>query len=279
LLFALNRRCVELHIVDVKLCCDLFNTLVHSIASYACEVWVDSKKIEVIKVVYRGFLKSLLKVQKTTSTSIMLAEFSKFPFEHGDKCCCTITVWAQSLKIASWERHGKPSSLCFATGKKCWAGSMKKWLLQNQPQEVVSFLPSVQPSLETMPQLATTLTFQARMALLPLGTVPETMHIHPTRLAGVRGWVENQIPWCNAHNIRVGAQEVWAPPPSSFPHTMLSEKMVKDNMQLAFIDKFFTNREIRTSVQTRYLCFKGMSYKSENYLCDISCVQLQKTLA
>jgi hypothetical protein len=50
-------------------------------------------------------------------------------------------------------------------------------------------------------------------------------------------------------------------------------------MQLAFIEKFFTNHEIGTSVQTRYLCFKGMSYKSENYLCDISCVQLRKALA
>jgi hypothetical protein len=51
-LFALNRRCAELCIMDVKLRCDLFNTLVHSIASYACEVWVDSKKIEAIEVVY-----------------------------------------------------------------------------------------------------------------------------------------------------------------------------------------------------------------------------------
>jgi hypothetical protein len=59
-LFALNRRCVELHIMGVKICCDLFNTLVHSIANYACEVWVDSKKIEVIEIVYQGFLKSLL---------------------------------------------------------------------------------------------------------------------------------------------------------------------------------------------------------------------------
>jgi hypothetical protein len=50
-------------------------------------------------------------------------------------------------------------------------------------------------------------------------------------------------------------------------------------MQLAFIEKFFTNREIRISVQTRYLHFNGMSYKSESYLCDISCVQLRKTLA
>jgi hypothetical protein len=44
-LFALNYRCVKLHITDVKLRCDLFNTLVRSIASYAYEVWVHSKKI------------------------------------------------------------------------------------------------------------------------------------------------------------------------------------------------------------------------------------------
>jgi hypothetical protein len=61
-LFALNHCCAELHIMDVKLCYDLFNTLVHSTTSYACEVWVDSKKIEVIEVVYQGFLKSLLGV-------------------------------------------------------------------------------------------------------------------------------------------------------------------------------------------------------------------------
>jgi hypothetical protein len=43
-LFTLNHRCAELHCMDVKLCCDLFNMLVRSTASYACEVWVDSKK-------------------------------------------------------------------------------------------------------------------------------------------------------------------------------------------------------------------------------------------
>jgi len=32
--------------------CDLFNMLVCSIASYAYEVWVDSKKIEAIEVTY-----------------------------------------------------------------------------------------------------------------------------------------------------------------------------------------------------------------------------------
>ncbi len=60
LLFALNRRGAELRIMDVNLRCNLFNALVRSTASYACEVWVDSKKIKAIEVVYREFLKSLL---------------------------------------------------------------------------------------------------------------------------------------------------------------------------------------------------------------------------
>ncbi len=51
-LFTLNRRCAELRIMDVKLRCDLFNTLVSSTTSYACEVWVDSKKIKAIEVLY-----------------------------------------------------------------------------------------------------------------------------------------------------------------------------------------------------------------------------------
>jgi hypothetical protein len=43
-LFVLNRRCAELRIMDVKLRCDLFNTLKHSITSYAYEVgWIRKK--------------------------------------------------------------------------------------------------------------------------------------------------------------------------------------------------------------------------------------------
>jgi hypothetical protein len=60
---------------------------------------------------------------------------------------------------------------------------------------------------------------------------------------------------------------------------MLNGKRVKDNMQLAFIEKLFTNRKIGTSIQTKYLRFKGMLYESERYLFDINCVQLQKALA
>jgi hypothetical protein len=43
-------------------------------------------------------------------------------------------------------------------------------------------------------------------------------------------------------------QETGAPPPPSFPHTMLSVKRVKHNMQLAFIEKNFTNHEIMTNM-------------------------------
>jgi hypothetical protein len=50
-LFALNRCYAELRIMDVKLSCDLFNMLVCSTTSYACEIWVDSKKIKAIKIV------------------------------------------------------------------------------------------------------------------------------------------------------------------------------------------------------------------------------------
>jgi hypothetical protein len=92
-----------------------------------------------------------------------------------------------------------------------------------------------------------------------------TTHIHPTRLAWVRGKAESQVLWYNAHNIWMGTQmvkltvlqlvqpigarsttgglinqEARAPPPPSFPHTMLSVKKLKDNMRLAFIEKFFT---------------------------------------
>jgi hypothetical protein len=128
-LFALNRRCAELRIMDVKLRCDLFN-MVHSTTSYACEDWVDSKKIEAIEIVYRRFFKSLFRVQKTTSMSIVLAEFGKFPFEH--------FAWGQALLYynrvstvtkdrilgKAWEAQ----LAMFAMGKKCWAESLKKWL-------------------------------------------------------------------------------------------------------------------------------------------------------
>jgi hypothetical protein len=67
--------------------------------------------------------------------SIVLAEFGKFPFEH--------FAWGQALLYynhvsmvtkdrilgKAWEAQ----LAILVTGKKCWAGSVKKWLLKNQP--------------------------------------------------------------------------------------------------------------------------------------------------
>jgi hypothetical protein len=117
--------------MDVKLRCDLFNTLVRSTASYACEIWVDSKKIQAIEVVYRGFFKSLLGVRKTINTSTVLAKFGKFPFEH--------FAWGQALlyynrvstvtKDRILRKAWEAQLAMLVVGKKCWAGSVKKWLL------------------------------------------------------------------------------------------------------------------------------------------------------
>ncbi len=139
---------------------------------------------------------------------------------------------------------------------------------------MVGFLPLIQSPLETTLQLAATRALQAGTTELPLGIVPGSTHIHPTCLARLVQLVGGRSTTRGPIN-----QEVGIPPPLGFPHTMLNVKMVKDNMRLAFIEKLFTNCEIGTSVQTRYLCFKGMSYKSERYLCDINYVQLRKALA
>jgi hypothetical protein len=94
----------------------------------------------------------------------------------------------------------------------------------------------------------------------------------------VKKWLLKNQPQevaCNLLPIQLSLETA----PLGFPHTMLNIKRVKHNMRLVFIEKLFTNCEIGTSVQTRYLRFKGMSYESESYLCDISCVQLRKALA
>jgi hypothetical protein len=92
-------------------------------------------------------------VQKTTSTSIVLVEFVKFPFEH--------FAWGQALlyynhvstiiKDCILGKAWEAQLTMLVVGKKCWVGSMKKWLLKNQPQEVAGYLLHIQLSLETAP--------------------------------------------------------------------------------------------------------------------------------
>jgi len=93
----------------------------------------------------------------------VLAEFNKFPFEHFTWGQALVyynrvsTVTKDRILGKAWEAQ----LVMLAMGKKCLAESMKKWLLRNQPYEVASFLPPVQPSLETAPQFASTCALQA----------------------------------------------------------------------------------------------------------------------
>jgi hypothetical protein len=69
-------------------------------------------------------------VQKITNTSIVLAEFGKFPFEH--------ITWGQSLlyyncvsmdtKDCILGKAWEAKLAMLAPEKKCWVGSVKKWL-------------------------------------------------------------------------------------------------------------------------------------------------------
>jgi hypothetical protein len=93
------------------------------------------QEIEAIEVVYQRFLKSLLGVRKITSTSIVLEEFGKFPFEHfawGQALMyynCVSTITKDRILGKAWEAQ----LAMLVAGKKCWARFVKKWLLRNQP--------------------------------------------------------------------------------------------------------------------------------------------------
>ena len=81
-MFALLRRCQQLHIYDPILKCKLFDTLVTPILSFGCELWsvVGSKQeLQDLEKVHLSFLKMLLGVPVRTKTLHVLAEFGRFP--------------------------------------------------------------------------------------------------------------------------------------------------------------------------------------------------------
>ena len=87
----MRRRCAQLHITDPALQCKLFNSLVLTVLSYACEVWaVDQKASLAAEKLHRQFLKQLLHVRKSTASEIVLAEFGRYPLQ--------IHFWQQVLR-------------------------------------------------------------------------------------------------------------------------------------------------------------------------------------
>jgi hypothetical protein len=86
-LFALNCLSAELRIMDVQLHCDLFTTLVRSTTSYAYEVWVDSKKIKAIDVVYQGTSSPCSRCKKQLARPSCWQNLANSPLNtlHGNK--------------------------------------------------------------------------------------------------------------------------------------------------------------------------------------------------
>ncbi len=84
-LFALCCRCNDLSITDPEVMCQLFDSLVRLVLSYACKVWTGCtgvKGLQQAEQVHRMFLKGILGVNKTTSIFAVLGEFGRYPLEY-----------------------------------------------------------------------------------------------------------------------------------------------------------------------------------------------------
>ncbi len=107
-LSALRRRCNDLSITDPKVMCQLFDSLVHPILSYACEVWTGCtgvKGLQQAEQVHRMFLRGILGVNKTTNTFAVLGEFGRYPLEY--------FWWQQTLKYYDRLRESTPDRLLY----------------------------------------------------------------------------------------------------------------------------------------------------------------------
>lgn len=88
---AMQRRCAFLRLTDPAAKCQLFDTLVLPILSYACEVWATDPDVgQACETLHRQFLRQLLGVRKTVTNEIPLAECGRFPLQ--------IHFWQQVLR-------------------------------------------------------------------------------------------------------------------------------------------------------------------------------------
>jgi len=149
-IFALRQRYVNLKINDPAIVCQLFDALVKSVLSYGCELWVDEPATKSLEAIHRSFLKSLLSVNDTTPSWIVLAEFGKFPL---------ILLWRQqALKYKAKMSTSLPSHLmslaysvqqALSSRQKCWLRKLQNWDSEGDTQ------PSSQvpPSMASMQQI------------------------------------------------------------------------------------------------------------------------------
>jgi hypothetical protein len=69
-----------MHISDVWTTLKLFDAVVSPVLSYGCELWVESDTAE-LEVIHKGFVKSVLGLNKSTGTHLVMAEVGRFPLD------------------------------------------------------------------------------------------------------------------------------------------------------------------------------------------------------
>jgi hypothetical protein len=135
-LFALRRRCNDLSITDPEVMCQLFDSLVRPVLSYACEVWTSctgAKGFQQVEQVHRMFLRGISGVNKTTSTFVVLGEFGRYPLEY--------FWWQQTFKYYDRLRKSTPDRLLYCAyqtqlqmlsvlndNQQCWLWNVQLWL-------------------------------------------------------------------------------------------------------------------------------------------------------
>jgi hypothetical protein len=135
-LFALCCKCNDLSITDPEVMCQLFDSLVRPVLSYACEVWtgcIGAKGLQHVEQVHRMFLKGILGVNKAINTFAVLGEFGRYPLEY--------FWWQQTLKYYDRLRESTPDRLLYYAyqtqlqmlsvlndNQQCWLRNVQLWL-------------------------------------------------------------------------------------------------------------------------------------------------------
>jgi hypothetical protein len=135
-LFALRRRCNDLSITDPEVMCQLFDSLVRPVLSYACKVWtscIGAKRLQQAEQVHRIFLRGILRVNKPTSIFAVLREFGRYPLEY--------FWWQQTLKYYDRLWESTPDRMLYCAyqtqlqllsvlndNQQCWLRNVQLWL-------------------------------------------------------------------------------------------------------------------------------------------------------
>jgi hypothetical protein len=127
--FSLRKRCGEMHISDVGTTLQLFDALVKPILSYGCELWVDSGGTAELEVIHKGFVKSLLGLNKSTGTHLVMAEVGRFlmdVFWHKMAMAYLVRLReATDLPVLQAAYHEQKQLTI--TNKDCWLLALNTW--------------------------------------------------------------------------------------------------------------------------------------------------------